>query len=137
MYPTKKEILKSKPRFKKKLIEIIQNWKKEFYTQQWSQTQKDKKREYIEILLTTISLIIYNKYPLITHDYIIYCYNPKEKKIFLGKNISIISSLHELAHFLFGSSELKACRWSIWLFKENFPKEFKKLQWEKHTLIKK
>lgn len=49
---------------------------------------------------------------------------------------SIISSLHELGHHLFGSDELEACRYAIGLFKAGFPKSFDKLQWQGHMLVK-
>jgi hypothetical protein len=63
-------------------------------------------------------------------------YNPKNQTIFINESTSIISLLHEFAHHRFGSNELKACRWSVWLFKKTFPKAFQKLKWKGHMLKK-
>lgn len=61
-------------------------------------------------------------------------YNPKEKIIFLDSSCSIISALHEYGHHLYGSSELKACCYSIALFKAVFPIAYSKLKWNGHML---
>ena len=67
-----------------------------------------------------------------------YQYNPRTRTIYHNKNNpSIISSLHELAHHLYGEDELIACKWSINLFRTAFPKSYAKLECENHLLIKK
>lgn len=64
-----------------------------------------------------------------------YAYRPSDQTIMLDHNRpSIISALHELGHHLYGDSELQACRFSVWLFKEAFPKSYAKLRWEGHML---
>lgn len=50
------------------------------------------------------------------------------------RNPSIISTLHELGHVLYGTSELEACRFSVWLFRAAFPRAYDKLVWEGHML---
>lgn len=65
----------------------------------------------------------------------LYAFNPRERIVMLEDgNPSIISTLHETAHALYGSSELQACQFSIRLFKAVYPKAFAKLVWEGHML---
>lgn len=51
-----------------------------------------------------------------------------------GEHYSILSTLHELGHHLFGASELDACRFSVWLFRAAFPNAYDQLEWDGHTL---
>lgn len=133
-YPTKQNIMKNPIKFKKETIITIKQWKKIW------QPQKLQKKEKLQALIMLIKLlaILYNK-PVKTK------YKPKAKSfsysiitktIILNKTLSIISTLHEFAHHLHGPSELQACRWSIHLYKETFPKNFKALKWKGHMLIK-
>ena len=88
------------------------------------------------MLLTTLSEANFINEPIITED-TEYFYDSKNKTIHIDiHKISIISGLHELAHHLYGKSELKACRWSVWLFKICFPQQYKKLKWSNHLLVK-
>jgi len=65
----------------------------------------------------------------------LYACDYKHQTIYLSdNNPSIISALHEFGHYLYGKSELKACRFSVHLFKEIFPIAYKKLKWEGHML---
>lgn len=65
----------------------------------------------------------------------LYTYNPSNKTIYLDHHHpSVISTLHELGHHLYGESELLACRFSVWLFKEGFPRDYAKLKWNGHML---
>lgn len=59
----------------------------------------------------------------------------KTNTIFLNGSLSILSTLHEFGHALEGRSELKACRWSIHLFKQCWPKTFERLTWKGHMLV--
>jgi len=64
-----------------------------------------------------------------------YACDYRHKIIYLSANSpSIISALHEFGHYKYGRSELKACRFSVHLFKEIFPIAYKKLKWEGHML---
>ena len=65
-----------------------------------------------------------------------YYYQPTTKTIRIPEKLSIISCLHELGHHLKGASELEACRFSVHLFKQCFPKAFAKLRWDGHMLVK-
>ena len=133
MYPTKKEILENLPNIDQKTMQIIMNWKKD-----WLKTKnKSEETKFKEIkkLLTKIAkennkpvkIKLENNSPSS-----FYCNN----KIVLAKPISIITELHELAHHLFGSSELIACQWSISIFSKIFPNAFNKLIWKGHMLVR-
>ena len=137
MYPTKEKILEKRHKIDPKIIEIILSWKKEFL-KDWKTCTNSQKI----IILRTLLYAIVIKIPSYNNKLKVelgknYSYNQKEKTIYLeGHNPSILSTLHELAHHLFGHSELKACRWSYWLFATCFPKSLKKLKWENHMLKK-
>jgi len=65
-----------------------------------------------------------------------YCYMPATNTINLGMKPSIISTLHEMAHAVYGIEELPACAFSIALFKAVYPRSFAKLEWKGHMLVK-
>jgi len=133
-YPTKQDIMKNPIKFKKETIMLIKQWKKIWKPQK---LQKKRKLQAL-IMLIKLLAILYNK-PIKTKykpKSLSFGYSPKTKTITLNQTLSIISTLHEFAHHLHGPSELKACRWSIHLYKETFPKNFKKLKWKGHMLIK-
>ena len=48
---------------------------------------------------------------------------------------SLISTLHEIGHQLYGPSELLACRFSVQIFRDHFPKSFQKLKAVGHQLV--
>lgn len=136
MYPTKEEILKEKPKFRKGTILITNLWKTTAF-KGWKKEENWVKTEKLGLLIEALSALHRKKSPgiILGHEY---CFDIRQKAICLDiNNPSIISSLHELGHYLYGSSELKACRWSIWLFKECFPELYKQLEWKKHMLVKK
>lgn len=142
MYPTPKEILAKNPKIQKKIIEATLEWKKEFLID-WKKKSNNQKIERIAYLLTKICEAISFQQPnLIIMDAEEYAYKSKQKIIYLDENNpSIISALHELGHHIYGKSELKACIFSVWLFKECFPGLYSKLKWNKddnspHLLIK-
>lgn len=136
MYPTKKQILNNLPKIRKETIDEVKKWKKEF----WETNNKTENEKFESICIILYKLAdLYNK-PLFnvlkTDEYSAY-YDPTTESIFLKKPQSIISALHELSHHLYGKSELQACRWSIAIFKEVFPKSYSKLTWKGHMLIRK
>ena len=141
MYPTKKQILSSKIKIPPNTIEIVKIWKEYYFTKHnWNKLTKENNLHNLKILILGLTMITNKKHSVlpIVKDGDSYKYNPLELTIYQDKNKpSIISALHELAHHLYGKSELTACRWSIAIFKKTFPKEYKKLSWKGHTLIKK
>lgn len=134
-YPTKEEILKVDIKIKPVVLDVVLSWKKEFLSD-WKNTPKDVQIGRLKVLILSICVIGYSKY-LNVKEGKSYCYDPKQMTVYQDKdNPSILSALHEAAHHLFGKSELKACRWSIKLFKTCFPGLFNKLHWKGHLLIK-
>ena len=137
MYPTKKQILAQLPTIKESTLKIVLAWKDGLWSQLKTKEEPDK-LEALQALLLTLAAS-YDK-PLIgvhvtnrdsSH------YKPEKKTIHLKNPQSIISALHELAHHLYGSSELKACKWSIALFKRTFPISYSQLEWQGHMLVRK
>lgn len=63
------------------------------------------------------------------------CYSPSTRTINLP-HPSVVSYLHEFAHAVFGSCEVKACRWSINLFRIFFPRSFASCQQQGHMLVR-
>jgi hypothetical protein len=138
-YPTKEQILKTEIMYPSNVLSIIGLWKRVCY-KGWRDKSNEEKNNDIKALINTISIIY-------EHEEIKVVIEPKQEPrceqnsqsntIFLDANkSSILTSFHELAHALFGGSELKACRWSIWLFKKAFPRSYDKLKWKRHMLIK-
>lgn len=129
-YPERHEILNKPHLHKPEVIKTTKNWKRTTWKEARHEGDGAKLNAIIE-LLTQLAML-YEK-PVRVHmgeedrysNGVIYLTRP-----------SIITGLHELAHHLFGESETKACRWSVWLFKKTFPKAFNQLVWHGHMLVK-
>lgn len=61
------------------------------------------------------------------------CYIPSKDTIILH-GMSVVSFLHEWGHKLHGRSEQEACRWSINLFRQCFPRSFARCRFDGHML---
>lgn len=132
-YPTKKEILTYKPDFKGE-VKILKTWKKSFY-KNWNKKNNQEKLGNLTNLINFLANLHKTKVQIKTIEGTdSSCYNPRLKTIFIDNSLSIITTLHEFGHHLFGPDETQACRWSIHLFKKVFPKTFEKLRWEGHML---
>lgn len=138
-YPTKEEILVEEIIFDKDTLQAMKLFKS-----RWVQAKKEvktievsasRKKKLLKALVKEISKINKTKVK-ITFKHNVCNYNYKTKIININESLSIISTLHELGHHLFGESELTACRWSVWLFKKTFPISYKKLRWDGHILKK-
>lgn len=138
MYPTKKEILENPPRLNSETIEKILLWKKGYMSNKWKTLQNEEKIKRLNILIYWIQIAENTGIqPSKNRTGKEYKYSQRTQTIYHSKtNPSIISSLHELAHHLFGRNELNACRWSVHLFKICFPSSYQKLKWSNHLLIK-
>lgn len=136
MYPTKEKILNKPIKHRREIINIVKNWKIDEWLEARSSNPREK-FEAIKFLLNNIALA-YSKQVNVEFvpEILSCCYRPETRTISINHTVSIISALHELAHHLFGASELKACRWSIWLFKKTFPIAYSKLVWKQHLLIR-
>ena len=136
IYPTKEEIMAEEQKFKPKVLKMVKDWKKVIWQDKIHQQLGDR---FIKLKVLAIALsVVYNK-PVnvkLEPGRKTCSYNHETKTIIINQSTSIISLLHELAHHLFGHDELKACRWSVWLFKKTFPKAFQKLKWKGHMLTK-
>jgi hypothetical protein len=129
-YPKPEEIIKKRIRFKKTTKNNLLEWKQENY-KEWNKKTTQEKNIKLEKLIKKFDPTTQIKKGKK------YCFYPLLNIIEIDKNNpSIISTLHEIAHNIFGNSELQACRWSIQLFQEIFPKDYKKLKWQNHMLIK-
>lgn len=142
MYPTTKA-LQEKIKYarpNKHAITIIHIWKNLHYLKKWKKKTKKEKQISIEYLNSLLSLIFHkpnNQIGIEWQEYA-WVYEPTERIIWAeANNPSIISLLHEFGHSIYGSSELKACVFSIALFKTCFPKEYTRLEWNEHMLIRK
>jgi hypothetical protein len=62
------------------------------------------------------------------------CFVPASDTIILRGRMSVVSYLHEFAHFRFGRSERTACRLSINLFRRFFPRSFARCRFDGHML---
>lgn len=141
-YPTKEEILSRRPTYKKGLIPLIREFKGEWLRQKKENPDfmatHEARFQLLSELLTKLSAL-YNK-PL---NHVSYeenapsCYyQSATQTIAINRSLSIISTLHEFAHHIHGHSETRACRWSVHLFKEIFPKAYNRLEWQGHLLVK-
>lgn len=137
MYPKKEEILRDPPKISQETIDIVIEWKKTFM-RKWRKSTNAEKINALNKLLYCIQIMENSGMPIAKNKQTTcYKYSRKKQTIYHNKNNpSIISSLHELAHHLFGKNELNACRWSIHLFKITFPSAFEKLRWQDHLLVK-
>ena len=131
-YPTKEEILENPPMLIAKDIKILIEWKDGNY-QSWSKKSINTKWAALETLVESLSKQYNKKSKVkIAKEPM---YDPRTQTIFLSETKpSIISTLHEFGHHIYGESELKACAYSVWMFKIVFPKVYNKMKWDKHLL---
>jgi len=134
MYPTKEEILAKPFPLSNKTVKKVLTWKTLQFQGFKEKTTEEKLNALKDLLLSLAPL---SRPPKITLGDR-YSYSMTQNTIYLDSHkASVISALHELGHHLYGSSELKACRFSVHLFIICFPKAYKKLKWQNHMLIKK
>lgn len=131
-YPSKEEIINNTLEVPLTYYDIVKTWKEDYYSKKWPTLYiKDK----IQALIVLIDFIL--EPPIsITFGHFYAC-NLEHRIIKLDiKNPSILSTLHEVGHLIYGPEELLACSFSYNLFKEIFPNELKKLVWNNHMLVK-
>ena len=133
-YPTKKKILAEKPEISMLTIEMVKLWKK-IALPGWKKDNQLIQFNKLQNLILLVTGTEGKPVPIVMHGHVNALLDGKIILLDMNK-LSIISTLHETAHYLFGPSELTACRWSIHLFKTCFPKQFEKLDWKGHLLIK-
>ena len=133
-YPTKKQILaEPRPIYPIGLMTRISDWKRRCY-RNWPNRIDQR---FCQQALVNIITDAYNAQPVYVKEGEPTRYVVGEFDYFIFvKDGSIISLFHELAHHLFGPDELTACRWSVWLYQLRFRKDYNKLVWNKHLLVK-
>ena len=138
LYPTREKIINNPLIHKKEAVKTVKKWKEKVWKPIRKSDNRQKKFEALEILAKKLGKTYNNPIGSVTYnENAPTCsYNPITKTIAINGSLSIISTLHEFAHHLHGHSELKACRWSIYMFKSVFPEAFKKLKWKRHMLVR-
>lgn len=135
-YPSQEEIVQPPINYRRTTISAVKDWRKNIWKTAKSQDEASK-YEALKQLITTLNRL-YNKEVTLSDNHqhpLFNCYNPEARTIYLSKP-SIITTLHEYAHALFGTSEKKACRWSVQLFAKVWPKAFAQLEWDGHCLVR-
>lgn len=133
MYPSKEEILTNIYQPSQEIKDIIESWKIKWYYKKWKKANTLTKIIALQDL--TYGLVTPPIQFNITDKWYIQRTNPPTMGI-KQDSLSIISCLHEIGHLIYGNSELKACTYSVGIFKECFPIEFSVLKWEGHMLRK-
>ena len=135
-YPTKEEILTTKPDFEDGIIWRTSVWRY-LIMDNWPALDNHEKIMSLQYLIDSLCYYSKGKRPNVEWGDE-YSYDTKKKIITLDTmNPSIISTLHEIGHHFKGESELLACQWSVHLFIEIFPDFYRQLQWKGHLLVKK
>ena len=136
-YPTQEEIMNDPPTHKPAVISLVRDWKKNVWRE--AKTGEPQARYLaLESLVKRLASEGYQRPVEVAFvaDAPSCYYMPTQNRIVINSSLSIISSLHELAHHLFGPSETQACRWSVHLFRKAFPRAFERLEVRGHTLVK-
>lgn len=135
-YPTREEIMAEPwPKHKRQLVRDIIAWKKNV----WKESKHDS---YLKARALNNLVGIMNRHYETECSFMVEggipspCYKPATKTIHMNESLSILSTMHEFAHHQFGTSEKKACRWSVHLFRKTFPKAYNSLKWQGHCLVK-
>lgn len=134
-YPSKEEIMITPYQLNPEFVKRLAEWRDNEYKKNWKVSDKDGKGILLARLVNMLNSDSSNQVK-VKYAYQYY-YQPETQTIYIDRNNpSILSTLHEHAHHILGASELDACRFSVWLFKECFPEAFQKLKWKGHMLIK-
>jgi len=133
IYPTKEEILENPPEGINEDILILGEWKEKHYNK-WKEKTTEYKHNALYELITSLCKLYDNPCCITTEEERNY-YLQETRTINISKSKpSIISALHEFAHHILGESELKACSYSVWMYKIAFPKMFTKMKFDGHLL---
>ncbi len=136
MYPTKDEILAEIDQhpLNETTVNTVLKWKEDFYLKRWKKYTQTEKMLALEQLLWALYPGDFPPNLLWTN---LWAYQPETGTI-LGDTrvLSITSMLHEIGHAIHGESELQACVYAVNIFRTCFPKEYGRLTWKGHMLIK-
>lgn len=137
-YPTPEEIMDHPISFRLSTIDIVTDWRAAHFGS-WPSLEKSTRVDALSALARKL-LQSYGVEVFTVQNGDAYSYRPDSRTLTIDReNPSIISTLHEVAHAIYGASELQACRWSVWLFKKVFPKAFDNLTFApgSHLLVRK
>ena len=138
-YPTAEEILAKPIDIKREAILTVKRWAKITF-RGWKNKSNDYKRMALQALVRRLDVVytpINGKVCTFAQG-TKYSYNHSTKTLVIDTlHPSILSTLHEYGHHLYGESELTACRWSVWLFRTCFPITFSTMKWDGHMLKQK
>jgi hypothetical protein len=131
MYPTFEEILaEPTPKYRPEVLAFVRAWRQEWQGQRRSE-------DALRALVTGLADVYGRPVSSVEFMEVGAHYEPMSGRVVLVKGKgSVVTALHELAHHLFGVSELKACRWSVHLFRRAFPRAYANTHFEGHLLVK-
>lgn len=134
-YPSVPEALAHPIQISPEVKMALKDWKNAYW-KGWRELENGVQKILLVELLRILSFVQTREYRLKFKSGAEYSYSPLTQTISFGPIASLISSLHELSHSIYGANELDACAFSLQLFKEVFPKDFAKLKVKGHMLVK-
>ena len=138
-YPSRQQVIDRMEEIDiERYIEVLTDWKKNQYAHKWAAKTTNDKIAALESLV----YLVYYQQPNYKEAKVIYvkiadryALHTKTNTIILdGRRASILSTLHEIGHAIFGIPEVDACAFSIKLFARVFPNEYSRLEWHGHML---
>lgn len=148
VYPTKEEILAALYQPTEAEYTRVREWKKTFYNKKWKDLTTEQKMSSLMMLAAALceaNNLKSGDWPKLLVSDIQWSYDSIDRTIYMDERIpSIVSTLHEFGHFLHFSgyllgrpeeTELVACRYSVGIYKQCFPKSYNKLVWQNHMLM--
>ena len=133
-YPTVAEVLDPNRRYKPAVLRALRAFAK---SKPWAGSIEERQAKF-RTLHSALAAAYYLEAPKLIfgdpeRDSGSSCFIPSANTIILH-GLSVVSFLHEFAHFLFGRSEQKACSWSINVFRRCFPKSFSRCRFDGQML---
>lgn len=133
MYPTPAQILARPVRFRPGTLELLSAWRQRYRGQLRTPDAVTRLLEALALLHDRPVAVTFVR----GHAALVDAYDPWTQTIALNRDrLSVVTALHEFAHHLYGPSELRACRWSVWLFRATFPRTYARLTWRGHLLVR-
>lgn len=129
-YPTTAQLVAAlaTTRIRPSTLRVVRAWKREFRGRRRTPASV---AELLERLAVAYGRPVIIRFRRGAAD----CYQPATHTITLNaSHVSIVTALHEFAHHLYGRSELTACRWSVAIFQQTFPRTFARATFDGHML---
>ncbi|MDM8006902.1 MAG: hypothetical protein QUV05_12250 [Phycisphaerae bacterium] len=131
------EVLDDNLRFKPSVLKVMRSFQK---SRPWSGSLEERKEKFIK-LNRVLSAIYGVAEPRLAFGTIngnssgTSYYRPSTHEIVVEGRLSVVTYLHEFSHAR-AMGEREACRWSINLFRQVFPRQFERLVHRGHMLIR-